>query len=613
MTEPAVLLALCETAKLLIVRQKAKSVAIPFDKSVVCPILVGRLPYVQTLHHFTEQAKSKIGHTVLISGEAGIGKSRLVAEAKAAATPQGFLILQGNCFQPDTAYPYAPLVDLLRPYFSADQPLMTTPEWASITRELSRLLPELFPVSSLQEPLSTLEADQNKRRLFAALHQIFSYLTAQQPVLVIVEDIHWSDDLSLEFLHQLARWSKTHPMLMLVTYRSDEIGPSLSHWLAQLDRGHLASELPLTRLTRTEVDDMVKAIFELRRPVRTEFLDTVYALTEGNPFFIEEILKSLVVAGDIFYAKNTWDRKALEELHIPRSVQDAVKQRVRRLSDNAKQIVVIAAVTGRRFDFALLQALTQYDEQELLRGIKELIGAQLVVEESAERFAFRHALTRQAIYAELLIRERALLHQSIAETIERLHAAALDAYGAELAYHFFEAGRWERALHYCWRAGERARQLYALQAAVEQFTHALEAAHHLDVALPSALYRARAQAYQSRGEFEQARADFESAIRIAQDNQDKREEWQALLDLGRLWTERDYLKAIAYLKNALELAHTMQDPDLLARTLNPIGNWYGNTAQPLEAIRYHKEALALFEQLDSKPGLAETLSLLGFT
>src|SRR5262249_42151559 len=159
-------------------------------------------------------------------------------------------------------------------------------------------------------------------------------------------------------------------------------------------------------LSRHEVGDLIKAIFDLQRPVRVEFVDTLQALTEGNPFFVEEILKSLILSGDIFYSNDGWERKTINELHIPRSVQDAVQQRVEQLSPTAKQLIVIAAAAGRRFDFALLSELTQRDEYELINAIKEMIGAQLVVEESAERFAFRHALTREAIYTQLLYRER---------------------------------------------------------------------------------------------------------------------------------------------------------------------------------------------------------------
>jgi predicted ATPase len=179
---------------------------------------------------------------------------------------------------------------------------------------------------------------------------------------------------------------------------------------------------------------MLRAIFTLPRSVQLELPDLIYTLTEGNPFFVEEILKSLLTAGDIFYTNGRWDRKSLGELHIPRSVQDAVQQRTDRLSERAKRVLILAAVAGRRFGFVLMQQLTQYDEPQLLCLMKELIVAQLVVEESDERFAFRHALTRQAVYADLLVRKRKGLHRSIAETMELLYAAVLDAHLADLAY-----------------------------------------------------------------------------------------------------------------------------------------------------------------------------------
>lgn len=429
----------------------------PFGHSVVCPVLVGRSTYQQSLYHAIDQARRGNGQTILILGEAGIGKSRLTAEVKTAANQQGFLILQGNCFQTDSAYPYAPLLDMLRPSLSAIPLQGELHPWSSVAAELSRLLPEINPLSTqLDFPLDQ-KPDQYKRRLLTVLLSLFSHFAGVQPILVIIEDIHWSDDNSLEFLYQLARWGKTQPMLLLATYRSDEIRPSLMHWLAQLDRAHLVSEIKLIHLTRAEVAEMLRAIFESRRLVPEEFLNTIYALTDGNPFFIEEILKSMAAAGVIFFEPAGWDRKPPGEMAVPRSIQDAVQQRLERLSASVKQIAVMAAVAGRRFDFGLLQALTEQDEARLLGNIKELIFAQLVVEESADRFAFRHALTREAIYAELLIRERAGLHQRIAETLERLHAGSLDAFVPELATHYYEASQWEKAFHYNWRSAEQAR------------------------------------------------------------------------------------------------------------------------------------------------------------
>jgi predicted ATPase len=206
---------------------------------------------------------------------------------------------------------------------------------------------------------------------------------------------------------------------------------------------------------------MLSAIFELRRSVFTvlpltqgDLLDALYALTEGNPFLVEELLKSLIEAGDIVYEHGYWQRKEAGEWHIPRSVQDAVDLRTAQLSEGARQVLSLAAVAGRHFDFALLQALTKHDEAQLLRLLKELIAAQLLVEESAERFAFRHALTRQAVTAQLLGRERKALRRTIAETLEHLYASSIEAHSADLAYHFFEAGAWEQALLYGQRAGE---------------------------------------------------------------------------------------------------------------------------------------------------------------
>jgi predicted ATPase len=218
------------------------------------------------------------------------------------------------------------------------------------------MLPDLGHLLAGESPSPTkpsLDPEQEKRRRFEVLAHFLTHQAGKHPVLLVVEDLHWSDDISLEFLHYLARRCSVHRHLLLLTYRSDEVRPSLRHFLAQLDREHLAQEIPLARLTREEVEAMLRAIFALPRSLRLELPDQLYGLTEGNPFFIEEVLKSLLAAGDIFYTNGRWDRKPLGELHIPRSVQDAVQQRTDHLSQDARRVLTLAAVAGRRFDFAL--------------------------------------------------------------------------------------------------------------------------------------------------------------------------------------------------------------------------------------------------------------------
>lgn len=585
-----------------------------FHQPVVCPVLIGRTPDLALLQLSLEQVKSGKGQVALLCGEAGIGKSRLVAELKTEAFAQGFQLLQGNCFPTDLSFPYAPLLDLLRSVFLASSTAQVEALVGLFAREFAPLLPDiihLFPDLTVLPPLPSLDPEQEKRRLFAALAHVFLSQAAEQPLLLVVEDVHWSDDTSLEWLQYFARRCATQPLLVLLTYRSDEVRPTLSHWLAELDRERFGQEVALTRLTRSETGAMLQAIFALERPVQAAFLDAIYTLTEGNPFFIEEILKSLIAAGEISYTDGAWDRKPLGELHIPRSIADAVQQRSDHLSESARQLVVLAAVAGRRFDFAVLQQVTHHDEQQLLALMKELLAAQLVVEASAEQFAFRHALTRQAIYAQLLVRERKVLHRTIAETMESLYAGALEAHLADLAYHFSEAGVFEKALSYAQQAGETAQRLYAPRAAIEQYSRALDAANKLPLAPLPALYHARGQAYETLGEFEQARHDYEQALEAAHEAHDDVAEWQSLLDLGFLWAGRDYQQTGAYFRRAIEAARAQASPKLLAHSLNRLGNWHANVEQPLEALHCHQEALTIFQEVHDQHGVAETLDLLG--
>src|SRR6266699_3776063 len=368
---------------------------------MIMPHLVSRASQLAILQLLVEQAKRGEGHLVLISGEAGIGKSRLVAEVKTSTTSQGFLLLQGNCFPTDVTYPYAPLLDLLRSLFASRPAAPLATELERLARDLFPLLPELVPDQAM--PLLPLEPEQEKRRLFAVLANFFLRLSASSPLLLIIED-----------------------------------------------------------------DTMLSAIFEerhtsfdMRRFLHGELLDALYTLTEGNPFFVEETLSAMIAAGDIFYAQGYWNRRSLPAARIPHSVQDAVQQRTQHLGEAAKQVLTLAAVAGRHFDFALLQQLTGYDEEQLLKVMKELVFAQLVVEESTEQFAFRHALTRQVIYTHLLARERTRVHRTIAETMEQLPPAALDAHVEDLANHFYQAKVWQKTVDYAQRAGEKALRLYS--------------------------------------------------------------------------------------------------------------------------------------------------------
>jgi tetratricopeptide (TPR) repeat protein len=572
--------------------------------------MVGRAPHLGLLKQCLAGARTGHGQILLIAGEAGIGKSRLVVESKRLATQEGFMLLQANCFETDRTLPYAPLIDAMRNLIAAG----SVDSFQPFASELVKLLPELRNLILGTEPTPALEPEQEKRRHFQALTQ-FLINPDWSPLQIIIEDLHWCDDTSLDFLLTFARHISTKPILLVLTYRSDEMHPALQHFLAELDRTRLATEISLSRLRAPEVEEMIRVIFDQQGPVKDEFVRAIHALTDGNPFFVEESLKSLVTSGDIYYANGAWTRKPVSDLHIPRTVQDAVQRRAQRLSDPARLLLALVAVAGHRFDFSLLEAVTGQTESELLRSIRELLEAQLILEESSEQFAFRHALTRQAVYADLLGRERRNLHSAIAKALEKQLAenASLNSLIGDLSYHFFEAGLWEQALDYSRRAADHAQAMYAPRAAIEHLNRAIIASQHLSSTLPLQLYRTRGQHYQTLGNYESAQDDFQTVLEEAQDHNDQHAEWQALIDLGFLWATRDYTRTGDYFQQALALAQHLDDSAALGHILNRVGNWHLNIDQLQEALRYHHEALRIFESLGDKPGLASTHDLLGIT
>jgi DNA-binding CsgD family transcriptional regulator len=586
--------------------------------SLVCPELIGRTSELATLTSLVEQAGEEHGHLALIAGEAGIGKSRLVTRAIALAKEKGFLVVQGACFPTDPGCPYAPVLELVRSVFAACRPGDRNADLDMLASLLYPLLPDLFSSAPDRLPLPPVEPVQAKRRLESLLAQLFLSRGTRAPMLLVVEDLHWSDTSSLDFLHYLARRVLSHSILLLVTYRQDEMQAELRSWLAQLDRERLAYEIQLRTLSRSEVEVMLSTIFDerhtavdMRRFLNGELLETLYTLTEGNPFFVEETLSALLASGDIFSNLGYWNRRTEQAISIPRSVQDAVQRRTARLGDETRHLLILAAVAGRQFDFTLLQQLTNYDEDQLLSCMKELVAAQLVVEASADQFAFRHALTRQAIYTELLTRERRLLHRTIADALEHYPPDTIDLHLEDLALHFYQAEVWQKVIDFARRAGEKASKLYAHRAAANYFTWVLEGYDHLSLLPPPAVYRARGQAYELLGEFERAQHDYSWALETARISPDPAAEWQSAIDLGFLWSGRDYTQSETWIRQSMLLAQALDDPLLQARSLNRIGNWYLNVEQPHEAVRSHREALTLFERLHDTAGIAETLDLLG--
>ena len=438
----------------------AIAAASPESQQVLCPIVIGRDREAALLDEQLLEAISGRGRAVLVSGEAGLGKSALLRRFVERARERGAHVISGECTEIEARRPFGPFIDA---FTTGDIPLPA---------ELAQGGPGALPVAEVE-----------RYRVHVAFAERLAEAARERPIVMIIEDLHWADEATNELVPYLARKLRDAPVLLLVTFRSDELHRlhPLNHVLAELSRGRLADDIRLKRLTLEEVGDVIRAALGLAGPPTPEFRQALFERTEGNPFFIEEILRALVEKGELEYRDGAWHRtRSVAELTIPASVRDAVQQRLLGLEPRARKAMQVAAVIGLRFDFELLGLVSGYDEATLLESIRGAIDAQLVREETDadgnETYAFRHALSREAVLTELLQRERRLLHRSVGEAIERQVGASPGTRAEELAYHFDEARDPVRAYRYHGLAAERSLRMAAAAAAIRHLERAVELA-----------------------------------------------------------------------------------------------------------------------------------------
>ncbi|HVR88447.1 MAG TPA: AAA family ATPase [Candidatus Limnocylindria bacterium] len=473
--------------------------AAPTSQQILCPIVVGRERERAALDAALADALAGRARTVLVSGEAGLGKSALLRDFAAHVKASGARMLVGECNEIEARRPFGPFIDA---FIAAGIDLPT---------ELSQ-----------GGPGAQLVAEAERYRVHSAFAERLVLASRQAPLVVAIEDLHWADEATYELIPYLARKLKDARVLLLATYRSDELHRlhPLNHVLAELTRGRLAEDVRLHKLTLEETGNVMRGALGLDRQPTTEFRHALWDRTEGNPFFIEEILRALVEKGDLKYRDGAWRRtKDVADLAIPLSVRDAVQQRLLTLDPNARKVVQVAAVIGQRFEFDLLQEVSGLDESTVLAGIKAAIDEQLVREDAdadadEERYAFRHALSRESVLAEMLQRERRLLHRAVGEAIERNAGGALGARAEELAYHFDQA-RDARAFRYHELAATEAARMFGFPRAVHHLERAIELAADDEPRIGELQLRLADQAFwandivRSLRAAEQARATFD--------------------------------------------------------------------------------------------------------
>ena len=442
--------------------------------------LVGRAEELTEARELWRRAREGRGHCLLLSGEPGAGKTRLAREVIVQAALDGAVVLSGGCYEYEATTPYLPFVEAFRRWVreQADDAKLRE-VLGDAASQVSKLAPEIETRIGPFPARPSLPAHEERLLFFDAVVQLFVELARRRGLLFYADDLHWADSSTVWLIGHLLRNLREARVLIVGCYREIELDRAhpLAKALVDWNRERLMTRIVLRRFGAEETREQLSAL--LNETVSTDFANAVYGETEGNPFFVEEVLKSLIEEGSVRRKSGEWSREEIADLVIPQSVKEAIGSRLDRVSSACNEILRAAAVVGKTFSFEeLATAVGDENEEALLDALDEATTAQLLVAERGDAFTFTHDKIREVLYEELNPIRRRRLHRRTAEGLER-HRERAPVAVETLAHHYIEAGDYERGLEYAKRAGETAEKMHAFDEAIGAYGRALECAESL--------------------------------------------------------------------------------------------------------------------------------------
>src|ERR1700719_694254 len=444
--------------------------------------LVGRSAELSLLSKTIDEAAEGAGRSVFIVGEGGIGKTRLATAAAERAAKRGWSVAVGRAYPVETGVPYALFSAALLPLVRKLDPATLSVLSRGAAADFSYLFPNLGTVTDRDRASAGADPAEIKARLLWNFTQFLARLSAKQPLFVVLENLQWADASSLELLHFVGRQIEGQKIVLLGTYNEAERDSNavLRSTEQSLLRLGFLTVHKVGPLGQAEVEDIVHQMFGVDKNVTRHFSAMLYDCTRGNPFFVEETLKSLVESGALTQTEGRWTGWEMETVQLPSTIRDVVKARVDRLSLKARTLANLAAVIGTRAPYDTLGRVSGLSESDIIAGLDELL-AHRVLEETgsvdAIHYDFTHPLLQQVIYSDLGQARARLLHATIAEALESLYGDTALAHADELALHFARAHSQSlarKAVRYLHAAGRGALDKYANREAANYLALALD-------------------------------------------------------------------------------------------------------------------------------------------
>jgi ATP/maltotriose-dependent transcriptional regulator MalT len=577
--------------------------------------LVGRTAELGALEALLESPDRAVS-TVLLRGEGGSGKSRVAAELAGRALRRGMVVARGRAYPVERGVPYALFADAFLPILRDLGPETLT----VLSRGGEGGLQYLFPALEAGAPLgldpADAEPDEFRTRLFWNFMEFLKSYAARAPMLLILEGLHWADPSSLELVHFIGRQATGHPIFLLCTYNDTE--RDRSPRLVQIERSLTslgsARVHHLGALTRDQVTELVCRVFSVDAGLVGEFSAMLFGWTRGNPFFVEEILRSLVANHRLENRKGTWVGWDARDFALPASIRDAVTASLAAFSEEAQAIAELTAVIGVRATYPLLASISDLAGDALLSALEELCAHGILAERAEGTtvvYDFRHPLVRETLYREFGLQRTRVLHGAVAEAMEAYWGEHALEHTDELAYHFARADAdhlTPKAVRYLSAAGRRALERHADREAADYLRAALDraetSAHDgIGADLKHAVIDDLARAHQRLGEYDAAAALRAGALEHAPPNSVERAALLRSLGLVTFWCGRAS-EALGHLAEALRCAESAKNDAMQVHVRLIRGHCLQELGRGSEAQADVEAALPLAEALGDAELLA---------